>query len=53
MLREYLMKINKTELYNHNEKIVFISGEYHLKLDQTPIENLFANTNNINQTLLK
>jgi len=51
MLKEYLKKVKKEELYNHNDKIVFTSGEYHLKFgDQTPIENIFANTNNINQT---
>jgi V8-like Glu-specific endopeptidase len=51
MLRVYLKKVNKEELYNHNDKIVFITGEYKLKFgDKTPIENIFANTNSINQT---
>ena len=51
MLQQYLQKIKRKELYNHNEKIVFISGGNQLKFgDQTSIENIFTNSNNIIQT---
>lgn len=51
MLHQYLLKIKRKELYNHNEKIVFISGGNQLKFgDQTSIENIFTNTNNKTQT---
>ena len=47
MLKQYLLKIRRKELYNHNEKIIFISEEKSLKFgDQTTIENFFTNTNN-------
>ena len=51
MHQQYLQKIKRKELYNHNEKIVFISGGNQLKFgDQTSIENIFTNTNNKTQT---